>query len=88
MGHGEEEVDAVKMVASLLEKWDLTAPYSESVEQNPKLTQLGVAWLATKIIEPARIAVAVFVTPKIANALGDKRQEGKEENTESDNNKK
>lgn len=76
MGDGEDEVDAVKMVANLLEKWEWTKKYSEHVEQNPKLTYLGIAWLGTKITEPFRFAATVFLTPRVANVFGKAIVEG------------
>lgn len=80
-GDMEEELDAVKMVANILEKWEWTRPYSDKVEQNPRLTTLAVAWIGTKIIEPARIGLSVFITPKLAKAMGKNVEDEQDEDT-------
>lgn len=80
LGDGGEEVDAVKMVANLLEKWEWTQKYSEHVEKNPQLTALGIAWLGVKIIEPLRFGASFFFTPKVAKMFGKRVIE--EENSE------
>lgn len=75
LGDGEEEVDAVKMVVGILDQFEWTRPYTGKVEENPKLTTLGVAWLATKILEPLRIVVAGYFTPKVARIIMEKTKE-------------
>lgn len=60
----------VQWIASLLEKWEWTAPYAEVVEKNPHVANFAVAWLATKTTEPIRLGFTVVTVPRIARYLG------------------
>eukprot|EP00586_Coscinodiscus_wailesii_P009590 CAMPEP_0172506448 /NCGR_PEP_ID=MMETSP1066-20121228/195215_1 /TAXON_ID=671091 /ORGANISM="Coscinodiscus wailesii, Strain CCMP2513" /LENGTH=189 /DNA_ID=CAMNT_0013283491 /DNA_START=363 /DNA_END=932 /DNA_ORIENTATION=+ len=78
----EENVRSMAhMAGQLLEKWEFTAPYAATVQQSPKLANLAVAWLCTKLVEPLRLMVAVPLTPRIARILG--RKDGSVESEEN-----
>ncbi len=40
------------------------------VQEEPRMQTLTVAWLATKLTEPVRLITTIFLTPRVARALG------------------
>lgn len=82
MLNDEDEMDAVKFMAHLLEKWDITRPYVEKVEQYPQLTLLGVTYIANKFTEPIRVPLSIYITPKVAKAFGKKVVEDNHDNSD------
>ncbi len=41
-----------------------------TMQEKPKMQTLTVAWLATKLTEPLRLITTIFLTPRVARALG------------------
>ena len=39
------------------------------IRDNPKVGTLAVAWAATKLTEPARLAVTIVITPSVSRAV-------------------
>ena len=74
MPGGEGEAEAPKSIAEVIARYmtryHWSRPYAESVMNNPHFANFGVAWLAAKLTEPVRLAIAVPLTPKIHKALG------------------
>ncbi len=40
------------------------------MQEEPRMQTLTVAWLATKLTEPVRLITTIFLTPRVARALG------------------
>ncbi len=40
------------------------------MQKEPRMQTLTVAWLATKLTEPVRFLTTIFLTPRVARALG------------------
>lgn len=66
----ENATSTVEYVAAYLRKYTFTAPYAEAVEKNPYVANLAIAWIATKILEPVRLAIALTIVPRISRAIG------------------
>ena len=49
----------VKVIVEKLEKYEFTKPYAPIVDKNPHFANLAIAWVATKVTEPIRLAVTV-----------------------------
>ena len=62
----------VEIVKSYMRKFEWTSGYAQTLEENPHLANLGVAWFIVKFTEPIRLAAAVMVTPKVAKIVGRK----------------
>lgn len=77
-GHGtdgngsgsEESRNTVDLVVEFMRSHSFTSPYAGFVEKNPAVANLAVAWIAVKFTEPARLAVALSITPRVARTLG------------------
>lgn len=59
-----------KYVIEFAQKYEWSRPFAPKIEGNPKLLNLGIAWIGTKMVEPIRLAFCVSVVPKIARNLG------------------
>mmetsp|Transcript_26470 Transcript_26470/g.41029 ORF Transcript_26470/g.41029 Transcript_26470/m.41029 type:complete len:285 (-) Transcript_26470:208-1062(-) len=59
-----------KYVIELAHKYEWTRPYAPTIEGNPKLLNLGIAWIGTKMVEPIRLAVCLSIVPSVARHLG------------------
>jgi hypothetical protein len=66
----EDRRTLVDIVSGYLLSWEWTSKYAEKLSENPHLANLAVAWFAVKFTEPVRLAVAILMTPKVANVLG------------------
>lgn len=62
--------NSVDLVVDFMQKHTITESYAPSVEKHPHLANLAVAWIATKFTEPFRLAVAIPLTPRIAQYFG------------------
>lgn len=60
---------AVQLLASYLETFEFTKPYARVVEENVHLSNLAIAWVATKITEPIRLAMTVAILPRVSKFL-------------------
>ena len=60
----------VDVVSNQLNHWEWSREYAHRVSENPHLANLAVAWFMVKFTEPARLAAAVVLTPRVARALG------------------
>jgi len=72
----KEFTTSVEWVASQMKQYSLTEPYADSVENNPKLSNLAIAWVATKLTEPIRFFVALGVTHRLKIVLGTAKTKG------------
>ena len=70
--HGDEEVTLVSLIADLADNFEFTKKYVESIQKRPEFVNLGIAWVATKLTEPIRLGVSIFLTPRIARLFGRK----------------
>ncbi len=43
---------------------------TDTLQKNPRMKTLGLAWMVTELMEPLRILATVFLTPRIARATG------------------
>jgi len=74
----EAEADArefrssVEYVVGYMRKFECTTPYAELVENNQRLGNLALAWVAAKFTEPIRLPVTVMIVPRVAKFLGQK----------------
>lgn len=68
-----------EFVGSYLEKFSWTKPYAPFVMNNPRTTNLALAWIATKLTEPIRLGVTLAILPSVSRFVA--------ENTSSTNRK-
>lgn len=66
----KEFTTAVELVASYMKKYQYTEPYADCVENNPHLSNLAIAWVATKLTEPIRLFVSLGISHRVSKALG------------------
>ena len=66
----KEFTTAVEMIATYMKKFEFTKPHADSVTNNPSLSNLAIAWVATKLTEPIRLATTVAVLPRLSKFLG------------------
>ncbi len=57
----EDFNSAVELVASYMKKFSWTEPYADAVSKNPRLSNLAIAWVATKLTEPLRLAASIAI---------------------------
>ncbi len=43
---------------------------TDTLEENPRMKTMGLAWMTTELMEPLRILATLFLTPHIARAIG------------------
>jgi len=72
----KEFTTAVELVASYMKKYQYTEPYADCVENNPHLSNLAIAWVATKLVEPIRLFVSLGISHRVSEALGVKTMKG------------
>jgi hypothetical protein len=60
----------VDVVSTQMNNWEWSKKYAHRVSENPHLANLAVAWFMVKFTEPARLAAAVVLTPRVARAMG------------------
>lgn len=70
----KEFTTAVEMIATYMKKYEFTKPYADSVTNNPSSSNLAIAWVATKLTEPIRLATTVAVLPRLSKFLGSRRK--------------
>jgi len=61
----EDFNSAVELVASHMKKFSWTEPYADAVSKNPRLSNLAIAWVATKLTEPLRLAASIAIVRTI-----------------------
>lgn len=61
---------SVELIASYMEKYEWTKPYADKLEENPRTSNFAIAFVATKLTEPIRIAFTMGIVPRISRALG------------------
>ena len=66
----KEFTTAVELVASKMKKYQYTEPYADSVVNNPRLSKLAIAWVATKLTEPIRLFVSLGISHRVSKILG------------------
>jgi hypothetical protein len=59
-----------EFVGSYLEKFAWTKQYAPYVTKNPHTTNLALAWIATKLTEPIRLAVTLAILPSVSKMIG------------------
>jgi hypothetical protein len=69
-GGVEDSKSTVHVLVEYLEKYDLTKPYAETVQKNPHIANLGVAWVANKFTEPVRLMLTIGIVPRLARHFG------------------
>ncbi len=42
----------------------------DTLEENPRMKTMGLAWATTELLEPLRILATIFLAPYIARAIG------------------
>ena len=68
-----KEADAkstVQVVTSIMDHYSWTRPYVATVESNPQVAHLAVAWIAVKFTEPVRLGTTVAIVPRLSRYLG------------------
>jgi len=68
----QEAKSTVDILSAYLEEWEFTRPYAAVVGKNPHIANLAIAWVATKLTEPVRVALALAIVPRISKILGQK----------------
>ena len=69
--HDKQEFEsAVDYVAFKMEHYSWTREYADYVKGNPRVSNLALALIATKMTEPVRIGVILAVLPRISRMLG------------------
>lgn len=64
----KEDFDSsVVFVSSYMKKFAWTAPYSDVMLRNPHMTNLAIAWVATKLTEPIRLTTSLGILRLISN---------------------
>ncbi len=65
-------MDRVDGILSVLPGWleNFLRNVFAKMQEKPRMQTLTVAWLATKLTEPARLVTTIFLTPRVARALG------------------
>ncbi len=43
---------------------------TDTLEENPRMKTMGLAWMTTELMEPVRILGTLLLTPRIARVLG------------------
>lgn len=71
-----------EFVGSYLEKFSWTKQYASYVTQNPHTTNLALAWIATKLTEPIRLAVTLAILPSVSKMLGKKSDQSVADTTD------
>mmetsp|Transcript_33749 Transcript_33749/g.34384 ORF Transcript_33749/g.34384 Transcript_33749/m.34384 type:complete len:203 (+) Transcript_33749:29-637(+) len=67
---GLDPAHAVQKVCDIVEAISGYTTFPDYVRHHPQLGTLAVAWVMTKITEPARVVFTIFVVPKISSAIG------------------
>ena len=57
---------AVKVIVQKLGEYEFTKPYAPIVDKNPHIANLAIAWVATKVTEPIRLAITVAILPYVS----------------------
>lgn len=83
--HGET-VSTVQIVIDFMRNHAWLEPYAHYFEKNPEVANLAVAWIAVKFTEPARLAVSVAITPRIARHFGYTTKVENEKDRDEENN--
>lgn len=65
----KEIKSSVDMITEYMQKYEWTKSYASKVEENPRITNLAIAFVATKLTEPIRIAVTVGIVPRLSKIL-------------------
>ncbi len=65
-------MDRVDAALSALPDWleNFVRSVFAKMQEKPRMQTLTVAWLATKLTEPVRLITTIFLTPRVARALG------------------
>jgi hypothetical protein len=66
----EEAKSSVQIIVEFMDHYPWTKPYAPMIENNPKMANLGVAWVATKFTEPIRLAITIPLLPWVSRAVG------------------
>lgn len=74
----EEIHSAIDYVASKMKNFKLTEPYADYVKDNPRISNLAIAFIATKLTEPVRIGVTLAIVPKVSRMRGIKVDDDEE----------
>lgn len=70
---------SVKMIAEYIERFEWTTRLAEAVEKNPHLSNLAIAWVATKFTEPVRLPLTLAITPRVAKFFGQKTEDDEDD---------
>lgn len=73
---------SVDLVYNFFNHYTMTQSHAHYVQEYPALANFGVAWIAAKFTEPARIPVAIFITPRVARYLAYRPNENEEKKDE------
>jgi len=57
-------------IIQFCEKWDFNQDWIRMLHDNSFVVDLGLSWIVTQVLGPARLVTAVFLTPKVARILG------------------
>lgn len=66
----DEAKSSVQVIVEFMDHYPWTKPYAPIIERNPEMANLGVAWVATKLTEPIRLAITIPLLPRVARFLG------------------
>jgi len=61
---------SVDMVAGWLDRYKWTEGLAELVRVNPRVGNLAIAWVGTKVTEPVRVMVTMMVVKRLRRYLG------------------
>ena len=66
----EDIHSAIDYISMKMKEYKWTEPYAEYVKDNPRISNLAIAVIATKLTEPLRIAACLAVVPKVSRWRG------------------
>jgi len=52
------------------ETWDINQDWIQILHDSSHIVNLGLSWIVTSVLGPARLVAAVFLTPRVARILG------------------
>jgi len=66
--------NAVQFVASYMKKFPWTAPYADVALKNPHMSNLAIAWVATKFTEPIRLPASIAIVRQVIQNKNEKEE--------------
>lgn len=76
---GMDSVEVVHKLCDMLEENFGVKGLPKYFRENPRMGTLGVAWVATKMVEPIRLGATLVIVPQLASHLRKKKREQKQQ---------